>query len=98
MAVQESMAMCKMNEFPRRHFYVPFGEFVHLHMQYYSFTNSILKCAVFPFLTPARKPPTTFYFTNTSSTSLASLIFFSSVLQISNSLIDGSPILIPSFR
>ena len=22
--------MCKMNEFQRRHFYVPFGEFVHL--------------------------------------------------------------------
>ncbi len=24
--------MCKMNEFSRRHFYVPFGEFVHLHI------------------------------------------------------------------
>ena len=35
MAVQKRTAMCKMNEFPRRHFYVPFGEFVHLHMQYY---------------------------------------------------------------
>ncbi|MCF7631183.1 hypothetical protein L3K75_14400, partial [[Ruminococcus] lactaris] len=22
-------------QFQRRHFYVPFGEFVHLHMQYY---------------------------------------------------------------
>ena len=28
-------------QFPRRHFYVPFGEFVHLHMQYCSFVNSI---------------------------------------------------------
>ena len=25
----------QMNEFPEGHFYVPFGEFVHLHMQYY---------------------------------------------------------------
>ena len=30
-------------QFPRRHFYVPFGELVHLHMQYCSFVNSILK-------------------------------------------------------
>ena len=35
--------LCKMNEFLRRHFYVPFWEFVHLHMQYCSFANSILK-------------------------------------------------------
>ena len=48
-------------QFPRRHFYVPFGEFVHLHMQYYSFANTILKCAAFPFLTPARKPTVNFY-------------------------------------
>ena len=48
-------------QFPRWHFYVPFGEFVHLHMQYYSFANTILKCAAFPFLTPARKPTVNFY-------------------------------------
>ena len=40
---------------------MPFGEFVHLHMQYYSFANTILKCAAFPFLTPARKPTVNFY-------------------------------------
>lgn len=49
-------------QFPRRHFYVPFGEFVHLHMQYYSFANTILKCAAFQFFTPARKPTVNFYF------------------------------------
>ena len=48
-------------QFPRRHFYVPFGEFVHLHMHYYSFANSLLKHSAFQFFTPARKPPTTFY-------------------------------------
>ena len=48
-------------QFPRRHFYVPFGEFVHLHMQYYSFANTILKCAAFPFFTPAGKPTVNFY-------------------------------------
>ena len=48
-------------QFPRRHFYVPFGEFVHLHMQYYSFANTILKCAAFQFFTPARKPTVNFY-------------------------------------
>ena len=48
-------------QFPRRHFYVPFGEFVHLHMQYCSFVNSILKHLTFPFLTPARKPTVNFY-------------------------------------
>ena len=42
-------------------FYVPFGEFVHLHMHYYSFANSLLKHSAFQFFTPARKPPTTFY-------------------------------------
>ena len=40
---------------------MPFGEFVHLHMQYYSFANTILKCAAFPFLTPAGKPTVNFY-------------------------------------
>ena len=40
---------------------MPFGEFVHLHMQYYSFANTILKCAAFPFITPARKPTVNFY-------------------------------------
>ena len=49
-------------QFPRRHFYVPFGEFVHLHMQYYSFANTILKCAAFQFFTPAGKPTVIFYF------------------------------------
>ena len=49
-------------QFPRRHFYVPFGEFVHLHMQYYSFANTILKCAAFQFFTPARKSTINFYF------------------------------------
>ena len=48
-------------QFPRRHFYVPFGEFVHLHMQYYSFANTILKCAAFQFFTPARKSTINFY-------------------------------------
>jgi len=48
-------------QFPRRHFYVPFGEFVHLHMQYYSFSNTILKCAAFQFFTPAGKPTVNFY-------------------------------------
>ena len=48
-------------QFPRRHFYVPFGEFVHLHMQYCSFANSILKCAAFQFFTPARKSTINFY-------------------------------------
>jgi len=57
MAVQKRTA--------RRHFYVPFGEFVHLHMQYCSFVNSILKHLTFPFLTPARKPTVNFYFTFT---------------------------------
>ena len=46
MAVQESMAMCKMNEFPRRHFYVPFGEFVHLHMQYYFCKHYFKMCGI----------------------------------------------------
>ena len=40
---------------------MPFGEFVHLHMQYYSFANTILKCAAFPFFTPAGKPTVNFY-------------------------------------
>ena len=40
---------------------MPFGEFVHLHMQYYSFANSILKCAAFQFFTPARKSTINFY-------------------------------------
>ena len=40
---------------------MPFGEFVHLHMQYCSFVNSILKHLTFPFLTPARKPTVNFY-------------------------------------
>ena len=57
--------LCKMNEFPRRHFYVPFWEFVHLHMQYYFFANTILKCAAFQFFTPAGKPTVNFYFTFT---------------------------------
>ena len=34
---------------------------VHLHMQYYSFANTILKCAAFQFFTPARKPTVNFY-------------------------------------
>ena len=40
---------------------MPFGEFVHLHMQYCSFVNSILKHLTLPFLTPARKPTVNFY-------------------------------------
>ena len=40
---------------------MPFGEFVHLHMQYYSFANTILKCAAFQFFTPARKSTINFY-------------------------------------
>ena len=47
-------------QFPRRHFYVPFGEFVHLHMQYCSFANSILKHSAFQFFTPAGKPTVNF--------------------------------------
>ena len=39
---------------------MPFGEFVHLHMHYYSFANTILKCAAFQFFTPARKPTVNF--------------------------------------
>ena len=38
---------------------------VHLHMQYYSFANTILKCAAFQFFTPAGKPTVNFYFTFT---------------------------------
>ena len=34
---------------------------VHLHMQYYSFANTILKCAAFQFFTPAKKPTVNFY-------------------------------------
>ena len=40
---------------------MPFGEFVHLHMQYYSFASSILKHSAFSFFTPARKPPINSY-------------------------------------
>ena len=47
-------------QFPRRHFYVPFWEFVHLHMQYCSFANSILKHSAFQFFTPAGKPTVNF--------------------------------------
>ena len=31
-------AICKMNEFLRRHFYVPFWEFVHLHIHFFLYT------------------------------------------------------------
>ena len=57
----ENFGNVQNEQFPRRHFYVPFGEFVHLHMYYYSFANSLLKHSAFQFFTPARKPPTTFY-------------------------------------
>ena len=49
MAVQESMAMCKMNEFQEGTFTCPSGNSfictcntVHLHMQYCSFAHAIL--------------------------------------------------------
>ena len=31
-------------------------------ISYYFFANTILKCAAFPFLTPARKPPQIFIY------------------------------------
>ena len=54
-----------MNNSQEGTFTYTFGEFVHLHMQYCSFVNSILKHLTFPFLTPARKPTVNFYFTFT---------------------------------
>ncbi len=32
-AVERAFLRCANEQFPRRHFYVPFGEFVHLHIQ-----------------------------------------------------------------
>ena len=49
-------------QFPRRHFYVPFGEFVHLHMQYCSFANSILKCCGISILYTCRETNGQFLF------------------------------------
>ena len=39
LASQELLAIYKMNEFPRKHFYVLFGEFVHLHILKFSYSN-----------------------------------------------------------
>jgi len=47
MAVQKTYGNVQNEQFQGRHFYVPFREFVHLHMQYCSFVNSILKHLTF---------------------------------------------------
>ena len=76
---------------------MPFGEFVHLHMQYCSFANSILKCAAFPFLTSARKPTVNFYsgknsfvesFPSEAELSLPSLLLPSELVSEEVSLSD----------
>lgn len=82
-------AICKMNEFLRRHFYVPFWEFVHLHMQYYLFANSILKHPACQFFTSARKPTVNLY--NTVYP-LRSIQAFTSIISSEWNTMIGMPV------
>jgi hypothetical protein len=76
-------------QFPRRHFYVPFGEFVHLHMQYYLFANSILKHPACQFFTSARKPTVNLY--NTVYP-LRSIQAFTSIISSEWNTMIGMPV------
>ena len=60
MAVQKRTAMCKMNNSQEGTFTCPSGNSFICTCNTI-FANTILKCAAFPFLTPARKPTVNFY-------------------------------------
>ena len=68
---------------------MPFGEFVHLHMQYYSFANSILKHPAFQFFTSARKPTVNLY--NTVYP-LRSIQAFTSIISSEWNTMIGMPV------
>ena len=76
-------------QFPQKVLEHAFGEFVHLHMQYYSFANSILKHPAFQFFTSARKPTVNLY--NTVYP-LRSIQAFTSIISSEWNTMIGMPV------
>ena len=61
MAVQKRTAMCKMNNSQEGTFTCPSGNSFICTCNTILLQNTILKCAAFPFFTPAGKPTVNFY-------------------------------------